>query len=173
MNFNYNNFLSEYLYVHDSLTHVIVLVLGSGLSRERIITINLRKNKRERLVGYDQIIISIQSEKLRLVQFCRLLQKVKQQLFHFVSLTEQFCMKFHDVRKLGLFWAKFFSMIQALKQLNTLFLNFSDHAKVMGWKNPQTNFFNYSGSNKIVTPLGRPTAPAWLTWPISPNNLAD
>ncbi|RNA21894.1 hypothetical protein BpHYR1_020905 [Brachionus plicatilis] len=29
-------------------------------------------------------------------RFCRLLQKVKRQLFHFVSFTEQFCMKFHD-----------------------------------------------------------------------------
>ncbi|RNA24735.1 hypothetical protein BpHYR1_026649 [Brachionus plicatilis] len=31
-----------------------------------------------------------------LQRFCRLLQKVKQQLFHFVSFTEQFCMKFHN-----------------------------------------------------------------------------
>ncbi|RNA34267.1 hypothetical protein BpHYR1_022125 [Brachionus plicatilis] len=31
-------------------------------------------------------------------RFCRLLQKVKQELFHFVSFTEQFCMKFHDAR---------------------------------------------------------------------------
>ncbi|RNA12927.1 hypothetical protein BpHYR1_053332 [Brachionus plicatilis] len=31
-------------------------------------------------------------------RFCRLLQKVKQQLFHFVSFTEQFCMKFHNVQ---------------------------------------------------------------------------
>ncbi|RMZ98762.1 hypothetical protein BpHYR1_043737 [Brachionus plicatilis] len=29
-------------------------------------------------------------------RFCRFLQKVKQQLFHFVSFTEQFCMKFHN-----------------------------------------------------------------------------
>ncbi|RNA02631.1 hypothetical protein BpHYR1_030107 [Brachionus plicatilis] len=29
-------------------------------------------------------------------RFCRLPQKVKQQLFHFVSFTEQFCMKFHN-----------------------------------------------------------------------------
>ncbi|RNA35743.1 RNA-directed DNA polymerase from mobile element jockey-like [Brachionus plicatilis] len=31
-------------------------------------------------------------------RFCRLPQKVKKQLFHFVSFTEQFCMKFHNAR---------------------------------------------------------------------------
>ncbi|RNA13654.1 hypothetical protein BpHYR1_042825 [Brachionus plicatilis] len=44
---------------------------------------------------------------INLHRFCRLLQKVKQQLFHFVSFTEQFCMKFHDAVVRVIFHCKF------------------------------------------------------------------